>query len=113
MANLHQSPHGVLVHIRVGDLPPGKKGEHFHTNAHCAADIGFKSSHGHHGEGEGEHGLPNPAGPGNGDPGNIFVGTDGIGEIEFFKVGASIDGSDLPPLDENGTVIVTNANADD
>ncbi|MBY5932114.1 superoxide dismutase family protein [Tateyamaria omphalii] len=113
MANLQQSPHGVLVHIKVSDLPPGKKGVHFHAKAHCAADTGFKSSHGHHGEGEGEHGLLNPAGPGKGDLGNIFVGTDGVGEMQFFKDGASIDGGDLPLLDEDGTAIVIHANADD
>lgn len=113
MANLQQSPHGVLVHIRVSDLPPGKKGVHFHAKAHCAADTGFKSSHGHHGEAEGEHGLLNPAGPGKGDLGNIFVGTDGVGEMEIFKVGATIDGGDLPLMDADGTAIVIHADADD
>ena len=112
-ATLQQSPHGVLVHIRVADVPPGKKGVHFHAKAHCAADTGFKSSHGNHGEAEGEHGLLNPAGPGMGDLGNIFVGTDGIGEMEVFKVGATIDGGDLPLLDEDGTAIVIHAGPDD
>ncbi|MEX0310990.1 MAG: superoxide dismutase family protein, partial [Tateyamaria sp.] len=46
-AQLQQSPHGVLVHIRVSALPPGKKGVHFHAKADCAADTGFKSSLGH------------------------------------------------------------------
>jgi len=112
-ADLQQTQHGVLVHIRVSDLPPGKKGVHFHAKAHCDAGTGFKSSHGHHGEAKGEHGLLNPAGPGKGDLGNIFVGTDGVGEMEVFKVGASIDGGDLPLLDADGTAIVIHADADD
>ncbi|WP_299148853.1 superoxide dismutase family protein [uncultured Tateyamaria sp.] len=113
MANLQQTAHGVLVHIKVSDLPPGKKGVHFHAKAHCAADTGFKSSHGHHGEEDGAHGLLNPAGPGKGDLGNIFVGTDGVGEMEVFKTGATLDGGDLPLLDADGTAIVIHAEADD
>lgn len=112
-ATLTQSPHGVLVHIKVSDMPPGSKGVHFHSKAHCAADTGFKSSHGHHGEGEGEHGLVNAAGPGKGDLGNIYVGQDGIGEMQFFKTGVFLEGGDLPLFDEDGTAIVIHANEDD
>lgn len=112
-ATLTQSPHGLLVHIKVQDLPSGAKGVHFHRTAHCAADTGFKSSHGHHGEGEGEHGLLNPAGPGTGDLGNIFVGENGVGEMQFFKNGAFLDSGDLPLLDDDGTAIVIHAEADD
>ncbi|WP_299140354.1 superoxide dismutase family protein [uncultured Tateyamaria sp.] len=112
-ADLQQTPHGVLVHIRVGDLPPGAKGVHFHAKAHCSAETGFKSSHGHHGEPEGAHGLLNPAGPGKGDLGNIYVGTDGIGEMQVFKTGARLSGGDLPLLDADGTAIVVHAGPDD
>lgn len=112
-ANITQTPHGVLVRIKVSDLPPGAKGVHFHSKAHCMADTGFKSSHGHHGEGEGEHGLLNDAGPGKGDLGNIFVGVNGIGEMQFFKTGVFLDEGDLPLLDDNGTAIVIHANPDD
>lgn len=112
-AEITQSPHGVLVHIRVSDLPAGPKGVHFHSAAHCAAGDGFTSSHGHHGEGEGEHGLLNAAGPGKGDLGNIYVGENGVGEMQVFKEGVFLDGGDLPLLDEDGTAIVIHANEDD
>lgn len=113
MAHITQTPHGVLVHVRVSDLPPGPKGIHFHRTAHCAADDGFTSSHGHHGEGEGQHGLLNAAGPGMGDLGNIFVGTDGIGEMQFFKTGVFLDSGEMPLLDEDGTAIVIHSEEDD
>ncbi|SLN13308.1 superoxide dismutase family protein [Pseudooctadecabacter jejudonensis] len=113
MAEITQTPHGVLVHVRVTDLPPGAKGIHFHRTAQCAADDGFTSSHGHHGEGEGEHGLLNAAGPGQGDLGNIFVGSDGVGEMQFFKDGVFLDGGDEPLLDGDGTAIVIHAEMDD
>ena len=112
-ADITQSPHGVLVHIKVSDLPPGPKGIHFHSKAHCAADTGFKSSHGHHGEGEGEHGLVNANGPGKGDLGNIYVGENGVGEMQFFKTGVFLEGGDPPLLDADGTAIVIHANEDD
>ncbi|MEJ6389119.1 superoxide dismutase family protein [Gymnodinialimonas ulvae] len=113
LAEITQTPHGVLVHVRVSDLPPGAKGIHFHRTAHCAADDGFTSSHGHHGEGEGEHGLLNAAGPGQGDLGNIFLGTDGVGEMQFFKDGVFLTGSEMALMDEDGTAIVIHAEEDD
>ena len=112
-ATITQSPHGVLVHIKVSGLPSGAKGVHFHSTAHCAADTGFKSSHGHHGEGKGEHGLLNAAGPGKGDLGNIYVGKDGIGEMQFFKTGVFLDKGDLSLMDDDGTAIVIHAQEDD
>lgn len=113
IAQITQTPHGVLVHVRVSDLPPGPKGIHFHRTARCAADDGFTSSHGHHGEGEGEHGLLNAGGPGMGDLGNIYVGSDGIGEMQFFKTGVFLDSGEMPLLDEDGTAIVIHAEEDD
>ncbi len=113
LATLTESPAGVLVHVKVQDMPSGKKGIHLHSKAHCTAESGFKSSHGHHGEAKGEHGLLNPAGPGTGDLGNIFVGADGIGEMEFFKTGVSLSGEGLPLFDGDGSAIVIHANPDD
>ena len=113
MASLTPSPAGVLVHVRVEGMPAGKKGIHLHSKASCLADTGFKSSKGHHAEAKGEHGLLNPIGPGNGDLGNIFVGTDGVGEMEFFKVGISLDGDAYPLLDTDGSAIVIHENQDD
>lgn len=111
--NLTQTPHGVLVNVKVSDLPPGPKGIHFHSVADCDATTEFKSSKGHHGEGKGDHGLLNARGPGKGDLGNIFIGSDGVGELQFFKAGASLTGGDLPLLDVDGTAIVIHANEDD
>ena len=112
-AQLTQTPHGVLVYVKVRDLPPGAKGIHLHAKADCAADTGFKSSLGHHGEAKGQHGLLNAQGPGKGDLGNIFIAETGIGEMQFFKAGAFLTDGDLPLLDEDGTAIVIHANMDD
>lgn len=111
--HLIQTPHGVLVNVKVSNLPPGPKGIHFHSVADCAADTDFMSSMGHHGEGEGDHGLLNPRGPGKGDLGNIYIGADGVGELQFFKSGVFLTGGELPLLDGDGTAIVIHANEDD
>jgi len=113
LATITQTPHGVLVHVRVSDMPPGAKGIHFHSKADCAPHTSFKSSMGHHGEGEGQHGLLNAQGPGKGDLGNIFVGENGVGELQFFKSDVFLDKGDLPLLDDDGTAIVIHANEDD
>jgi len=112
-AELTQTPHGVMVYVKVADLPPGAKGIHLHSKADCAADTAFKSSKGHHGESEGQHGLLNAQGPGKGDLGNIFVSETGVGEMQFFKSGVFLKGGDLPLLDTDGTAIVIHANMDD
>lgn len=110
---LTQTPHGVLVNVKVSDLPPGAKGIHLHSKADCSADTAFQSSKGHHGEGKGDHGLLNPRGPGKGDLGNIYVGENGVGELQFFKAGVFLEGGDLPLLDDDGTAIIIHANEDD
>jgi len=91
LATITQTPHGVLVHVRVSDMPPGAKGIHFHSKADCAPHTSFKSSMGHHGEGEGQHGLL----------------------MQFFKSDVFLDKGDLPLLDDDGTAIVIHANEDD
>ena len=48
-----------------------------------------------------------------GDLGNIYVGADGIGEMQFFKTGVFLDGVDMPLLDDDGTAIVIHAEEDD
>jgi Cu-Zn family superoxide dismutase len=112
-ATVSQTSHGVLVHVRVADLPPGPKGIHLHSRAECDPETAFKSSLGHHGEGEGQHGLLNPSGPGLGDLGNIYVGGDGIGEMMFFKNEVFLGLGAMPLLDDDGTAIVIHANEDD
>ncbi|MEL6573431.1 MAG: superoxide dismutase family protein [Pseudomonadota bacterium] len=48
-----------------------------------------------------------------GDLGNIYVGADGIREMQFFKSGVFLDGGDMPLLDEDGTAIAIHAEEDD
>ena len=112
-ATLIQGPSGVLMHIKVKDLTPGKHGLHFHSHAACETHTGFKSAKGHVGKVEGAHGLLNPMGPEPGDIPNLFVGKDGIGEAEIFTNRVSLVTGDNNLLDMDGSTIIIHENADD
>lgn len=112
-ATAEQGPNGVLLHVRVSDLPPGKHGLHLHSHGVCDTDQGFKTAHGHVGKVEGAHGLMNPNGPEPGDLPNLFVGADGIGEMEAFTTLVSVDGGQHALLDEDGSTFIIHEKGDD
>ncbi len=112
-ARLTQAPTGVLFHIKVNGLSPGKHGLHLHSHGVCETETGFKSAKRHVGKVEGAHGLLNPAGPEPGDLPNIFVGGDGSGEMEAFSTLVSLTEHDHNLLDADGSTFIIHENADD
>ena len=112
-ALLTQAPTGVLIHIKVSGLQPGKHGLHLHGLGVCEPDEGFKTAKGHVGKAEGAHGLMNPKGPEPGDLPNIFVGADGVGETEVFATMVSIEQGENPLLDSDGSTFIIHEAADD
>ena len=112
-ATMIEAAGGVLMHIRVEGLPPGKKGLHLHSHASCDASTGFKSAKGHVGKADGGHGLLNPAGPEAGDIPNIFIGADGIGEMEAFSTRVSLSGGAHNLLDADGSIFIIHEKPDD
>jgi Cu-Zn family superoxide dismutase len=112
-ASLIQAPTGVLMHLKVSSLNPGKHGLHLHGHGECDAKTGYKSAKGHVGKSDGGHGLLNPDGPEPGDLPNIFVGADGTGEMEAFSTMVSLTGGDNNLLDEDGSTFIIHENADD
>ena len=112
-AHLEQSPHGVLLHVKVSGLTPGKHGLHLHSHGECDPATGFKSAKGHVGKAEGAHGLMNPEGPEPGDLPNIFVGADGTGEMEAFTAAVSLASGENNLLDADGSTFIIHEGADD
>ena len=112
-AHLIQAPTGVIIHIKVNGLQPGKHGLHLHSLGVCEPGEGFKTAKGHVGKVEGAHGLMNPKGPEPGDLPNLFVGADGVGETEIFTTLVSVKGGDNPLLDSDGSTFIIHENADD
>lgn len=112
-ATLQQAPTGVLLHVKVSGLTPGKHGIHLHSHGVCEPGSGFKSAKGHVGKVEGAHGLLNPDGPEAGDLPNLFVGADGTGEMEAFTTLVSIDGGENGLLDADGSTFIIHEKGDD
>jgi len=108
-ATLTDGPAGMLIHVRVEGLTPGKHGLHLHAVGTCESSEGFTTATGHVGKVEGGHGLLNPEGPEPGDLPNIFVGEDGIGEMEAYST--LVDVASL--LDEDGSTFIIHAQGDD
>lgn len=112
-AHLKQGPNGVLIHVKVGGLTPGKHGLHLHSHGVCEGHEGFKTAKGHVGKVKGAHGLLNPSGPEAGDLPNIFIGADGNGEMEAFTSLVSLKGNKNNLLDADGSTFVIHEKADD
>lgn len=72
---------GVAIAIAVRGLQPGQHGLHLHEAGRCDPP-GFASAGGHWNAARRAHGHDNPAGPHDGDWGNIAVGADGAGAAE-------------------------------
>lgn len=111
MAALEQGPHGVLmvVTIDAGGLSPGWHGLHFHEKGDCS-DVGsFQLSGGHHGKGDGRHGLMNPIGPEMGDLPNIWAADDGSAGYEAFTTLLEL----APALQGDGIALVIHEDRDD
>ncbi len=112
-AHLKQGPHGVLIHVKVSGLTPGKHGLHLHSHGVCEGHEGFKTAKGHVGKVEGAHGLMNPKGPEPGDLPNIYVGADGTGEMEAFTSLVTLKGNENNLLDADGSTFIIHEKPDD
>lgn len=108
-ATLTQGPSGVLIHLRVEGLAPGKHGLHLHSNGSCDTETGFKSAEGHVGKTEGGHGLLNMDGPEPGDLPNIFVAESGTGEMEAYTTLVTVE----ELTDEDGSAFIIHEAGDD
>lgn len=112
-AHLIQAPSGVLIHVKVSGLAPGKHGLHIHGHGVCEPGEGFKTAKGHVGGSEGAHGLLNPKGPEPGDIPNIYIGSDGNGEMETFTSLVSLKGDKNNLLDADGSTFIIHEKPDD
>jgi Cu-Zn family superoxide dismutase len=81
---------GVKATVTVSDATPGEHGIHVHQRGDCS-DIPGKSMGEHLAPMGNPHGLPESAEHHLGDMGNIDVGPDGKGKLEFVIKDATLD----------------------
>lgn len=106
-ATVEAVPGGILLHVKVEDLPPGAHGMHLHAVGACSPD--FKDAAGHVNTHAAQHGLRNPQGPEAGDLPNLYVGADGRGEAEFHSTLTTLNAL----FDADGAALIIHANPDD
>jgi Cu-Zn family superoxide dismutase len=114
MVQMRETPHGVLLDVRIDKASPGAHGFHIHAVGTCTAPY-FKSAGGHYEPGGREHGITNPKGKHAGDMPNIHVGTDGTAKIEILAEAVSLkaDTDRAPLYDADGSAFVMHAGVDD
>lgn len=113
-ASLWQGPRGVLIHVNLAGLSPGKHAIHLHAVGACEPDFG--ASKGHINPGGAKHGLLNPEGPDNGDLPNIYASEAGNVQAELYTTAVSAGEATAGAaslLDEDGSALVIHAMGDD
>ena len=115
-ASITEGPGGILVTLKVDDLPEGVHAIHFHDVGDCGdPDAGFKASGGHINPDDQDHGLLNADGPHPGDLPNIYISKEGSVEAELFSpfLTLSEDKDRVSLLDDDGSALVIHEGADD
>lgn len=111
-AELTETPHGVLLTVKLSGLPAGQHALHLHEVGQCAAPD-FKSAGGHYNPGSASHGYKNPKGAHEGDLPNVHVGADGALNADAFAEGVTLNAGATSLFDEDGTAVVVHAGPDD
>lgn len=107
-AMLRQMPAGVLLHVKLANLPPGGHAFHIHETGVCEPP--FKSAGGHLSMPDGTHGYLNPEGPHLGDMPNIHVPESGSLELEVMT---RVTDMSEQLFDDDGSSLVIHQGIDD
>lgn len=110
-AELADTPNGVLIRVKLMNLPPGVHAFHVHTTGRCDPPD-FTSAGGHLNPAKAMHGFHNEKGAHHGDLPNIHIPKDGMIEFEALADGVNIAGSNAL-LDSDGAALMVHAGADD
>ena len=111
-ADFQDSKEGVVVSVRIRDLPPGLHAVHIHAVGKCEGPQ-FASAGGHFNPGQKKHGLKNADGPHAGDLPDLLVNKAGTGRFETVTDAVAFAAGPNSLFDQDGSAIVIHATADD
>ncbi|HEY6768872.1 MAG TPA: superoxide dismutase family protein [Candidatus Sulfotelmatobacter sp.] len=109
---ISQKGSGVVLQLRLHDLPPGGHAIHFHNVAKCDAPD-FKSAGPHFNPGKKKHGFDNPDGHHAGDMKNFVVDTKGRAKTKVTDAEVTLGSGSDSLFSNGGTAIVIHAKGDD
>ncbi len=112
-ATLRQAPHGVLLAVKLTDIPEGTHALHIHEKGSCASPD-FKSAGGHFNPAGGSHGFLSGDDHHAGDMPNFEAPASGAVTVERINARVSlIEGRSNSLFGPEGTALVIHSGADD
>jgi len=107
-----ETPNGLLVQVRLENVPPGGHGLHIHAEGRCDPP-GFESAGGHFAPTGSDHGYLSTLGPHPGDLPNVYAASDGTVRADLFVRRVQIEPGSLSLLPSGSRSIVLHAKTDD
>jgi superoxide dismutase, Cu-Zn family len=111
-ADFRELEDGILIMMRVKELPPGVHALHIHAVGKCEAPD-FASAGGHFNPGNKKHGLRNSEGAHAGDIPDLYVTKSGAGRFETINERFTLSGGVNSVFDGDGSALVIHAAGDD
>ena len=108
---LTDTPHGVLIHATLTNVPAGIHAFHIHQTGTCEAP--FASAGGHFNPGTKQHGITNPMGMHAGDMPNIEVPAGGRLTFDVLDPSVTLAAGPSSVFDADGSALVIHAGPDD
>jgi Cu-Zn family superoxide dismutase len=109
--SLTDTPHGVLLHVVLTNVPEGVHAFHLHTTGQCVAP--FTTAGGHFNPTAKQHGSQNPMGMHAGDMPNITVPAGGKLTFDILDPDVTLKAGANSLMDADGSAVMLHATADD
>jgi Cu-Zn family superoxide dismutase len=111
IVNLMETPHGVLMHVKLTGVPAGTHAFHVHTTGKCEAP--FTTAGGHFNPDSKQHGALNEMGMHAGDMPDVEVPADGNLTFDVLNPGVTLKPGANSLFKDGGTALMLHGGADD